>query len=148
MQPQQPKGLEDTAQLPEKQRQVSTRHHSFCLLLGGGNCLCKIPLCGVPYGLLQLLFGLYASACDGKLSVAYLCVMCQTASFEVIGGESAQDQDQLSATLQRLEGLRVASEAADVEAARMLEEVEQDVAADEKTRIRPLQGLSAVLKAS
>lgn len=73
--------------------------------------------------------------------------MCQAASFEVIGGESAQDQDQLSATLQRLEGLRGASEAADVEAARMLEEVEQDVSADEKTRIRPLQGLSAVLKA-
>ena len=108
----------------------------------------RFPLCGAPYELLQLLSGLHEPACDGRLSGAYLCVMCQAASFEVIGGESAQDQDQLSATLQRLEGLRGASEAADVEAARMLEEVEQDVAADEKTRIRPLQGLSVVLKAS
>jgi hypothetical protein len=66
----------------------------------------------------------------------------------VIGGEAAQDQDQLSATLQRLEGFRSASEATDAEAARMLEEVEQDVDADEKTRLWPLQGLSAVLKAS
>lgn len=148
VQPQQPKGLEDTAQLPEMQRQVSTRHHSICLLLDGGNCLFRFSLCGAPYGLLQLLFGLHEPACDGRLSGAYLCVMCQAASFEVIGGESAQDQDQLSATLQRLDGLRGASEAAEVEAARMLEEVEQHVAADEKTRIRPLQGLSAVLKAS
>ena len=148
MQLQQPKGLKDTAQLPEKQRQVSTRYHSIYLLLGGGNSLCKFPLCGAPYGLLQLLFGLDDFACDGKRSGAYFCVMCQAASFEVIGGESAQDQGQLSAALQRLEGLRRTSKAADVEAARMLEEFEQEVAADEKTRIRPLQGLSAVLMAS
>ena len=66
----------------------------------------------------------------------------------MIEGESAQDQDQLSATLRLLKGLRGANEVADVEAARMLEEVEQDMAADAKTRIRPLQGLYGVLKAS
>ena len=147
VQPQQPKGLEDTARLPEKQRRVSTKHHSNCLL-NGGICLYKFQLCGARYGLLQLLFGLYKSACDGKLSGANLCVPCQAAAFGVFRGETAQDQNQLAATLQRLAGLRGASEAADAEAARMLEEVDQNVAADKKTKTRPLQGLSAILMAS
>ncbi|CAK0786177.1 hypothetical protein CVIRNUC_009390 [Coccomyxa viridis] len=72
----------------------------------------------------------------------------QAASFEVIGGQSSQDGDQLSATLKRLEGLRGASEAAerDLSAAEKLNGMRIEPAAAAKGRGKPWQGLWDHLK--